>query len=315
MHLYGLAKIRGADRVSVRDQICGAHPQLLPASEKTGFVQVHRCSDEESLGALLEQALKSLSESLVAELDVVIAVSSIAGDAPGAVFRHWKSDALKPTIQVLHIQEACTGFLSGLELAFGLLETRPIQAVAIVTFDAYSKYLSEDSTAQLIFSDGVCVTLLTSERLENLDEQCWGDFSLTMTRHFTSFGKSDVLGIHGGNFAMNGPAVFQFAVQSAMYFADELEALDPALKPREWFIHQGSRAIVERVAQILETEPQQLFRASHEGNFVGSSIPMQLFQASHDGLTSLGLISFGMGPQASLLTLAPTESPSPSRTR
>ena len=67
-----------------------------------------------------------------------------------------------------------------------------------------------------------------------------------------------------------------------------------------WFIHQGSKIVVESIVQSLKLSPGNYFKSSNYGNLVSGSIPMMLnqfipFSKEKFGGKYVVLLAFGVG--------------------
>ena len=113
-----------------------------------------------------------------------------------------------------------------------------------------------------------------------------------------------------GELEMNGAGVFNFVVKhvkpsvAAAVAQAGLESSDID----RWYIHQGSRAVVDAVSKTLSLDENAQFVSRAYGNVVGSAIPFQLFAESPEATETqstapqsqnLFLLAFGVG-----LTLA-----------
>lgn len=164
----------------------------------------------------------------------------------------------------------CSGYVYALSIARGFMETNGMRRGLIVTADPYSKVLDEgDRDTTLLFGDAAAATLMT-------DAPSW---RLLATDFGTRGSGRDALLVDGRRkLRMNGRAVFTFSatvvpqsIERTLAAADlELDSIDRVI------LHQGSRYIVDRIAQRLGIERRVEFYAGGYGNTVSSSIPIIL---------------------------------------
>ncbi len=196
---------------------------------------------------------------------------------------------LDKRVLTFDISLGCSGYVSGLAILGGAMRQAGLKRGLLITADPYSKVLDpEDRDTVLIFGDAAAATLLT-------DRPTWriGRFD---------FG---TLGALGGNLAvnaegrlgMNGRAVFNFAateVPASVARCLEANRLTMAEIDRV-VLHQGSKYIVDTLANRLGARDKTAFVAGGYGNAVSSSIPLMLERDLAPGDQRLLLCGFGVG--------------------
>jgi VCBS repeat-containing protein len=100
-----------------------------------------------------------------------------------------------------------------------------------------------------------------------------------------------------GVLSMNGAGVFSFVVKHLRSAVNQLRENAHASSEITWYVHQGSRAVVDSVEKVLEVPQGSLFRAESYGNVVGSTLPIQIFEdvETFKNNQELGLLAFGVG--------------------
>ncbi|MBA8829264.1 3-oxoacyl-[acyl-carrier-protein] synthase-3 [Alpinimonas psychrophila] len=257
-------------------------------------------------------------------MDTVIYITS-TGDraAPGNGHLLHGELMLAPHTLVFDINDACTGFVRSVILGNSLIASGTSKAILIVISDTYSK-LYEDSNLRVspLFSDGASAIILTADALTipgiRHPSRKWEILSSTV---ISEGNHADDLTVTRGNehfpfgeLEMNGAGVFNFVVKhvkSAVAGAvtraglghDEIDS---------WYIHQGSRAVVDAVSKSLSLDQDAQFVSREYGNVVGSAIPFQIL-AETAGMTEtelfgsegryLFLLAFGVGLTLAGLTI------------
>ena len=291
---------------------------------RTGFETLYQASPEQTGLDLGRTALADVDlDWLRTNVDALIYVTSTGNRAaPGNGHLLHGELALAPHTLVLDLNDACTGFIRSVILANSLLASGAAETVLVVISDTYSKlYADSNLRVSPLFSDGASAMILTANSVSipgiTHAARNWEVLSTTVI----SDGKrADELTVARGSEAfpfgeleMNGAGVFNFVVKHVKPSVAEavshahLESADI----NRWYIHQGSRAVVDAVSKALSLDPDTQFVSSQYGNVVGSAIPFQLLAESHESAETestestestgqnLFLLAFGVG-----LTLA-----------
>ena len=215
---------------------------------------------------------------------------------------HGKLDLLT-TCMCFDISLGCSGYVHGLAVARGLMESYGLRNVLLVTADPYSKIVDEDDAhTSLIFGDGACATWISTEQ----DER---GLAIGAMKFFTN-GKDghNLMVMEDGLFHMNGREVFFFA---AKVVPDQVQALlkDEALTTDDvslFVFHQGSKYIVETISKRLGLSSEKVpSNINTYGNLVSSSIPMLLKDYLHNAAVETVVVSgFGVGLSAASMILS-----------
>jgi len=214
----------------------------------------------------------------------------------------------------------CSGFVYGLTLAKSLIETSTATNVLLITAETLSKFINlKDRSVRTIFSDGAAATLVSSV---DSDDELIGPFVFGTD----GSGGQDVIIPAGGlrrpltpeseiekedhsgnwrserNFYMNGPEVFNFALQTVPRALDQLlRKCGLRMDEIDYFIlHQANRFMLDRLRDKLKI-PSDKFWIDLEmyGNTSSSTIPIALRVARETGAIKAGdkvaIIGFGVG--------------------
>jgi 3-oxoacyl-[acyl-carrier-protein] synthase III len=183
----------------------------------------------------------------------------------------------------MDIGAACTGFVSALTLAGGLIEAGRAGNVLVIGAEVLSRFTNPDdrSTAGL-FGDGAGAAVVVA-----------GDGALIGHSVLGSDGAAApyILAEHGGYIAMDGHETFKRAVSTLANSAVEtvaangLDLDDIAL----FVLHQANGRILTAVGETLGIGSDRLIDAIAElGNTSAASIPLALVEARRRGLLHTG---------------------------
>ena len=295
LHVQSLGTALGSVRLNVLKDIVPLADGRLAKYSKTGFENVYHSERDVGLDVLALSALGPPPHPTLTDVDYLIGVSSVSTAAPSWTYALTAKLGLRNDIRILSLQDACTGFATGLELAFNLVESNVAKKVLLVTVDHYSHFYDLDSDLAMLFSDGASAFTVSREGATHQEGKPAWWWSIMASAVCTEPGSQSALLISNRRLEMHGAAVFQFAltavpplVRSVLREANESMEIS-------WFVHQGSRVVVDAVGQVLGLSQDELFRAQGYGNTVASSIPMQLQSTVRQPDGYLGLLSFGMG--------------------
>lgn len=294
-----------------------ARPGLV---ERTGFSQVHHLADEVSLAKFAVSAVSETARVFLrAKCDLLIAVSSSSEKiTPGVGSEIHELLGLPDSCSVINVNDACTGFSNGLRVASLFLRDDAVKTILLVTVDAYSRFFPlGDLSVSPLFSDGTAAFLVSrSSPRSLLSVFAPTPLSLRASVIETAGSLRELLSIDSklGSMTavaprlnMRGGEVFSFVAGRLPRLVANIKAQmgDEEFERVSWFVHQGSRLVVNHVSSVLGQQEDSLFRAKDYGNVVSSSIPFQL-QDNWDELRKselIGLVSFGVGMSLSVLVL------------
>jgi len=214
----------------------------------------------------------------------------------------------------------CSGYIYGLSLAKGLVETGAAKKVLFLTSETYSKYINADDRASRpLFGDGAAATLVAAKSTE---EEPIGPFVFG-----TDGSGADLLIVPAGGhrlpaseetaieqpdgkgsirslnqLKMHGPGIFSFAVDRVPPMVEEI--LQKSGKTREdigcFVFHQANKYMLDRLQELCHLKGTNFFNdVMHRGNTVSSSIPIAMVDAWRSGVLKhsewVMLVGFGVG--------------------
>lgn len=222
---------------------------------------------------------------------------------------------LSRSVGAVDINQGCSGFVYGLSLAKGLIESETARNVLLATADTYSKFLARhDRGVRTIFGDGAAVTWISA--IDVLaDETPIGPFVLgTDGRGAENLivragalraieqTADDSAHVYRPTLFMNGPEIFTFTLSEVPRAIHRLlEKASLRLEMIDYFVfHQANRFMLEQLKRKLGI-PSEKFALHLEdtGNTVSSTIPMALEAAATRGSlpsdATIMLVGFGVG--------------------
>jgi 3-oxoacyl-[acyl-carrier-protein] synthase-3 len=220
----------------------------------------------------------------------------------------------------LDINLGCSGFVYGLSLAKGLIETGASRCVLLLTADTYSKYIHPmDKSVRTLFGDAAAATAIVATEKEGEDIGPFvfgtdgsgaknliveaGMYRLPKSRETSEEVRDDSGNVRSReNLYMNGAEVMAFSLKEVPKAADAL--LLKAGKTKEdidfFVLHQANKFMLEALRKKLKAPPEKLpILVDDCGNTVSSTIPIALFKLRQQGRLKAGhqlmLIGFGVG--------------------
>lgn len=314
------------DSVLGNDELAKLYPEW-PAEkilEKTGISERHIAGEQQTAGDMAYEAARNLfAQGKVDAQDVDFII--LCTQAPDYVLPTTAcllQDRLGLSRQVgaLDINLGCSGFVYGLSLAKGLIETGAARCVLLLTADTYSKYIHPlDKSVRTLFGDAAAATAVVASEAS---EEAIGPFvfgtdgsgakNLIVAAGMYRLPKSCDTSIEQiddsgnvrsrDNLYMNGAEVMAFSLKEVPKAADEL--LLKASKAKEdmdfFVLHQANKFMLEALRKKLKVPQEKLpIMVEDCGNTVSSTIPITLFRLRQQGRLRQGhqlmLIGFGVG--------------------
>lgn len=231
---------------------------------------------------------------------------------------------LSKHVGALDFNLGCSGYIYGLSIAKALIETGQARVILLITAETYSKYIHpEDRSVRSIFGDAASATLIVGERDDNrVMPDAIGPFVFGTDgsggenlivpvgghRHPNSSSYQKTGSQAGGSvfsgkhLYMNGPALFNFALQEipgCVHRLLEISEKTPSDIDR-FIFHQANGFILEHLRQKLKIPAEKFFIDMQDGgNTVSCTIPIALKRAQMNGWLEPGqlimLVGFGVG--------------------
>lgn len=213
---------------------------------------------------------------------------------------------LKRSIGAIDINQGCSGYVYGLSLAYGLIETQQAKNILLITSDTYSKLIDEsDLVLGAIFGDAATATLLTGTVAQE-NKACFlfgtdgSGYNNLIAKH------SGMKGIEILNerpyLYMNGTEIMKFVLQNVPEIYDSLlkKAHISSDQIRYFVFHQANLQMLNLLKDILNIPPEKFtIELALTGNTVSSTIPIVLDKLTKEGKLAskdtIMLVGFGVG--------------------
>jgi 3-oxoacyl-[acyl-carrier-protein] synthase-3 len=225
---------------------------------------------------------------------------------------------LSKTVGALDINLGCSGFLYGLSLAKGLIQSNQVKNVLLVTADTYTKFINQkDKSVRTLFGDASAATLISKCKKEGIEDFIFGTDGRGAENLIVSgsgmkglspqkkyYGKNESLNSleKSNNLYMNGPEIFNFTLNTIpQAFQDILNKTKHSIEDIDHFIfHQANEYMLIHLRDKLNIPKDKFFISmKNHGNTVSSSIPIVLNHALTQKKINRGdrimLLGFGVG--------------------
>lgn len=206
----------------------------------------------------------------------------------------------------------CSGFVYGLALAKGLIESDAAKNVLLVTAETYSKHThNRDKGNRTIFGDAAAATLVSTSGFAEI-----GSFDLGTDgsgcsnlivksgamRHRDRF--DDIAFDKSGNpvssdhLYMNGSEIFNFTLETVPDLVENVLRKNRLGKESVdlYVFHQANKYMLDCLFDLMEIEEEKAFvYMSEVGNTVSSTIPIALCEAKKEQRLSGNVLIAGFG--------------------
>jgi 3-oxoacyl-[acyl-carrier-protein] synthase III len=189
------------------------------------------------------------------------------------------------------ISLGCSGYVYALSVLKSFMTENDLQKGLLFTSDQYSNIIDpDDKNTVMIFGDGASVSILEKDK---------SGFEI-LSSDFGSRGSGWKALQCKSSLHMNGREVFNFTASTVPKSIKKV--LEKAQLKEEdisrWYLHQGSKYIVDTIAQRAHLPPSKVaFDMLHYGNTVSSSIPIMLSKdfCQFEDNALIGISGFGVG--------------------
>lgn len=288
--------------------------------KKTGIESRHIAGENETAGDLGVRAAEKLIRAVGidrSEVDFVILVTQSPDYfLPTTACVIQDRLKLKKQAGAFDMNLGCSGYVYGLAVAKGLVDSGIANHVLLITAETYSKYINEnDRSTRTVFGDGAAATLIGKAGMRI------GEFDLG-----TDGGGRDLLQVPAGGarlpkseqtcivfedegnmrsqeqLYMDGAGIFEFVVREVPMSVDRV--LAKARITREeinlYVFHQANKFMLDFLQRKMRIDRDKFFvDFSDIGNTVCASIPIALKRAMESGVIqkkqAILLCGFGVG--------------------
>ena len=218
---------------------------------------------------------------------------------------------LSPDVAAFDINLGCSGFVYGLGIAKGMIETGQATKILLLTADTYSKLIDpEDRSVRSLFGDAAAATIVeaTDSSEEFIGPFVYGTDGSGADQLITRIGgMRERIESEAGEskypwLQMRGPEIFQFSIECVPDCVEKLEARAGIDRDDvDLFVfHQANGFMLEHLRQKLKIDHERFYVHMEScGNTVSSTIPIALLEAEKQGALRDGmkvmLVGFGVG--------------------
>ncbi|WP_027187600.1 3-oxoacyl-ACP synthase III family protein [Desulfovibrio cuneatus] len=302
-----------------------AENEMNRLTKKTGILRRHIAADNETAADLAACAVArlGLSEEETKGIDYLLfCTQSPDYILPTTACVLHKRLGLATHCGALDFNMGCSGYVYGLSLAKGLIESQQARRVLLLTGETYSKHIHpEDMSTVPLFGDAGTATLIDAREVQG-GTCCIGYFSFGTdgggANHLIipsggcrepSFlnplvEKIDEHGNKRSNYSINmvGAAIGDFALQVVPPLVEDvLQKAKCSRADVNYFVfHQANKFMLQFLQQACDLLTYPFWNdASEYGNTVSNSIPLALHDLIQkhgaSGLHNVMLAGFGVG--------------------
>lgn len=261
------------------------------------------------LGAKAARAALDKSGLKAEDIDMVLVATSTPDSTYPSTACLIQKELGTTKAAVLDISAACTGFVYGMSLAWGMIRSGQMTNIIVVGAETNSAIVDwTDRSTCVLFGDGAGAAVLTAHEGENegiLATKLGGDGNYSHLLNVTNSGcrvDVDENGETNKFITMQGNEVFKLAVRGMQECAlSVLKDANVAFEDVDLLIpHQANTRIIDAIAKRLELPEEKVFvNIQKYGNTSGATVPIALCEAFDEGRIKKGdvivLDAFGGG--------------------
>ncbi len=311
------------EQVLTNEDITRMHPDwsVEKIYDKTGIRSRHIAAPDETALDLGEQAGKKMFDSGACtpeQIDLLVFCTQTPDYAlPTTACLLQDRLQLPTTCAAFDCNLGCSGFVYGLSMVKGMLETRQASKALLVTAETYSKWIDpQDKSVRTIFGDGAAVSLV--EMVESPDG---GDYIGPFVFGTDGSGANRLI-VHGSGarplddqarnavpeghavdrLYMDGPGIFTFTIRTVpRTFSALLEKGRASLDDVDYVIfHQANKYILEYLRKRIKIPEEKFVYAIEQyGNTVSCTIPIAMKEMCDRGTLkkdmTIAIVGFGVG--------------------
>lgn len=280
--------------------------------DKTGIRERHIAAESETAVDLAVSAARLVLDGEISPGDIdylILCTQTPDYFLPTSACILQNRLGLRTSVGAIDVNLGCSGYVYGLSLAKGLIETDQAKNILLLTADTYSKLLDPaDHTVRTLFGDAAAATLIqgVSTGAAPMHSFVFGTDGSGATNLIVRGGglraRSSGDKASEPRLEMNGPEIFAFTlravpdlvmatVEKASFQLDDIDV---------FAFHQANAFMLDHLRAKLGI-PSEKFLVSLAdcGNTVSSSIPIALKSATRQGKLRHGqrvmLVGFGVG--------------------
>lgn len=310
------------EKILTNQNINEVHPEWSAdkISRKTGIFNRHIAGSEELSSDMAIKAAEKLFDEYQIDRSIIdfvlLCTQSPDYFLPTTACILQDKLGLSTSCGAIDYNLGCSGYIYGLALAKGLVESKVAKNVLLITAETYSKFIHpDDKSNKTIFGDAAAATLISAE--EGFYRIC--DFSLGTD----GSGAENLIVKDGGarsktsnmqdqydedgnfirnekNLYMNGSEIFSFTSIAVPKLVDQvIEKNKLSFENIDYFLfHQANKYMLDYIRRKIDIpEDKFLYFLENVGNTVSSTIPIALKEQCllKDRRGRILLAGFGVG--------------------
>lgn len=292
-------------------------------TKKSGIYSRHICSADEIASDLAFSAAEKIFSSGVDRNDIdflILCTQSPDYYLPTTACILQNRLALPTNCGAFDYNLGCSGYIYGLSLAKGLIETGQAKNILLLTAETYSKYINpEDNTVLPLFGDAATATLISAfdEDKSGLEGFVFGTNGAgydklivpvgAMKQPYSNTALEEYTDQYGNyrtnrNLYMSGSAISDFALEVVPQTVEQvLQKTNLSKKEIDYFVfHQANKFMLEFLQMKCDLTGYPFWNDVKEyGNTVSCSIPIaikDMLQANQDkNIKKVLSVGFGVG--------------------
>lgn len=317
------------DKCLTNEDITRQHPEWSAdkISGKTGIYKRYLSAEDETAVDMAEKAALRLFKEY--EIDegtidfIILCTQSPDYYLPTSACILQDRLGLSESCGAFDYNLGCSGYVYGLGLAKGLIETGQAQNVLLITSETYTKYLHpEDKSCQTIFGDAAAASLITAD-----NHVGWLNAVILKSAYKTIGAQYRDLIVENGasrrskavdekvelnedgsfrycanNLFMDGKSIFDFSSLTVPQVVEQTLVKNGISKDDvDWYIFHQANKFMLNFARMRCGAPQEKFVVDLEdgGNTVSSTIPIVMKRMMDNNRLTQGqtllLCGFGVG--------------------
>jgi 3-oxoacyl-[acyl-carrier-protein] synthase-3 len=311
--------------LNTNEDLARDFPEWTPAKilEKTGIAERRLAAADQCSSDLAVEAAEKLFQSGAcqrSEVDyLLLCTQSPDYFLPSTACLLQDRLGIPQTAGALDFNLGCSGYVYGLGLAKGLIETGQARKIVLITAETYSKFMHpSDKSVRPLFGDAAAATLISAHDFsggeligpfvfgtdgrgaENLIVRRGGMRDWARDQEDPGGGQRNSTG--AGTLYMNGPEIFNFTLRVVPATVSRLLSLaGKGFNDIDLFVfHQANQFMLEHLRKKLMIPQEKFYVGLRQcGNTVSSTIPIALNCAVAEGRLRNGqvamLLGFGVG--------------------
>lgn len=215
---------------------------------------------------------------------------------------------LRKNIGAFDFNLGCSGFVYGLGIVKGIINSNMAKNVLLITSETYSKHMHRsDKGSRSIFGDGATATLIEKSEEDGIHEFVFGTDgsgmnNLIVKRGGMRYGQTDNYDNQDNCLYMNGPEIFNFTLDVIPILVKKtLEVNNLTSEEINYFIfHQANKFMLDYLRKKLKVDPGIFYNnLLTTGNTVSSTIPIAIKDCIDNNLIKskdkIMIAGFGVG--------------------